>query len=190
MIDRPWAGGAGRGAQPAPMRTDRLLLRLPEDADLDVVVEIYADPRTSALSPLRPLEDEDEARELLSGWRRHWRRFNHGAWAIETLAAPGRVVGFGGVTRRDFEGDELPNLWYRLAPGAWGRGYATELARAALADARGRVGLGDIHAIALPENHASIHVLEKLGMRRNGVLPGEHGTCTRFLLAAAARDPA
>jgi RimJ/RimL family protein N-acetyltransferase len=170
------------------MRTERLLLRLPEEVDLDAVVEIYADPRTSALSPLRPLEDEDEARALLSGWRRHWRRFNHGTWAIEALAVPGRVVGFGGVTRRDFEGEDLPNLWYRLAPGAWGQGYATELARAALADVRGRVGLGDIHAIALPGNLASIHVLEKLGMRRNGVLPGERGTCTRFLLAAP--DPA
>jgi [ribosomal protein S5]-alanine N-acetyltransferase len=184
MSDRPWAGRAGGGAYPAPMRTARLLLRLPEDADLDVVVEIYADPRTSALSPLRPLEDEDEARALLSGWRRHWRRFNHGAWAIETLAAPGRVVGFGGVTRRDFAGETLPNLWYRLAPGAWGQGYATEFARAALADVRGRAGLGDIHAVALPENLASIHVLEKLGMRRNGVLPGELGTCTRFVLDA------
>jgi RimJ/RimL family protein N-acetyltransferase len=187
MNDRPAPARGGRAAYPAVMRTARLLCRLPEDADLAAVVEIYADPRTSALSPLLPLRDEDEARELLSGWRRHWRRFNHGAWAVETLAAPGRVVGFGGVTRRDFEGESLPNLWYRLAPGAWGQGYATELARAALADARERVGLDEIHALALPENLASIHVLEKLGMRRNGVLPGALGTCARFVLDAAPR---
>ena len=115
-------------------------------------------------------------------WRTHWRRFNRGAWAIEALARPGWVVGFGGVTQRAFDGEDLPNLWYRFAPGAWGQGYATEFAAAAVADAHARGGLDEIHALALPDNHASIRVLGKLGMRPNGMLQAERGTCERFVL--------
>ncbi|HTU32269.1 MAG TPA: GNAT family N-acetyltransferase [Candidatus Acidoferrum sp.] len=59
---------------------------------------------------------------------------------------------------------EIEIGWW-LAPAWWGKGLATEAAREAMRDALQRVGLDRIVAVAIPENRASIHVMEKLGMR-------------------------
>ena len=50
----------------------------------------------------------------------------------------------------------------------WGRGYATEAASAWLSCAFGALGISEVVALAEPANVASLHVLEKLGMRRAG----------------------
>jgi RimJ/RimL family protein N-acetyltransferase len=49
----------------------------------------------------------------------------------------------------------------------WGCGYATEAARAAIDDGFGRVGLKAIVAMTVPDNHASLRVMERLGMTRS-----------------------
>jgi len=60
------------------------------------------------------------------------------------------------------------NIGYELAPAYWGHGYATEAARGVLAFGFDRLGLHRIWAECVTENVASAHVLEKLGMRREG----------------------
>lgn len=60
--------------------------------------------------------------------------------------------------------DEIEIGWW-LAPEWWNKGLATESAREAMRDAFQRFGLERIVAVAIPENRASIHVMEKLGMR-------------------------
>ena len=49
-----------------------------------------------------------------------------------------------------------------------GRGYATEAASRWLAFAFGELGMSEVVALAEPANTGSLHVLEKLGMRRDG----------------------
>jgi len=73
-----------------------------------------------------------------------------------------RLAGFCGLQPLD----DLPGVeigWW-LASDLWGRGLATEAARAALDDGFMRVGLSRIVAVALRENRASIRIMEKLGM--------------------------
>ena len=60
-------------------------------------------------------------------------------------------------------------LGYTLARAAWGRGYATEAARAVLHWGFAGLRLHRIVAVADPANTASLHVLEKLGMARRGL---------------------
>ena len=87
-------------------------------------------------------------------------------------AGSGQMIGFCGL-------QPLPNTaeieigWW-LAPSHWGRGLATEAARAVLQDGFGRAGLQRIVAIAHPDNRASRHVMEKLGMafERNTLYKG------------------
>jgi len=79
----------------------------------------------------------------------------------------GGLIGFCGL--QPLPGtDEIEIGWW-LARGWWGRGLATEAARTALRDGFERVGLERIVAIAQPANRASIHIMEKLGMRYEGL---------------------
>jgi len=71
-------------------------------------------------------------------------------------------------------------IFYSLAPGSWGRGYATEAARAVLAHALGPVGLPEVLAEVDEGNTASIAVIERLGMTRFDVVPGLLGPMIRY----------
>ena len=57
------------------------------------------------------------------------------------------------------------NIGYELDPVYWGYGYATEAARAMLAFGFDDLGLHRIRAECVADNVASVHVLQKLGMR-------------------------
>src|SRR5205807_955739 len=97
------------------------------------VVAIHGDPRANPFPPDKP-RSADESHELLRTWLRDWAEHGIGYWAVETIST-GEVIGFGGLRRtsRD-EGDEeeVLNLYFRFQPGSWGRGYASEMATAAV----------------------------------------------------------
>lgn len=73
------------------------------------------------------------------------------------------VIGFCGL--QPLEGTPEIEIGWWLARAWWGKGFATEAAREAMRDAFDRAGLPRIVAIAQPENRASTHIMEKLGMR-------------------------
>jgi RimJ/RimL family protein N-acetyltransferase len=76
---------------------------------------------------------------------------------------PGEMIGFCGLQPLGETGEIEIGWW--LARACWGKGFATEAAREAMRDGFERVKLDRIVSIALPENRASIHVMQKLGMR-------------------------
>jgi len=160
----------------APRRTRRLLLRRPGEADAERLFEIFGDPRTNAFNPDGPWPDLAHAREKLARMLQHWQMHGFGMWAVSALADPERIVGFAGLTWRDYVGTMRINLGFRLALEAWGQGYATELGREGLDAAFKVLDLHEVHAIARPANIASQHVLRKIGMTGIGTLddvPGE-----------------
>jgi len=75
----------------------------------------------------------------------------------------------GTVSLRRFARDRRAELGYWLATSAWGKGYATEAARALVAFGFDRLELSRIYAQVLAGNDASAHVLTKLGMVAEGV---------------------
>lgn len=85
------------------------------------------------------------------------------------LPDEGRLIGNCGIRRQTIDATEA-DMGYELAPDYWGRGYATEAARALVAFGFGTLGVHRISAHCIAENTASAHVLEKLGMRREGHL--------------------
>ena len=85
--------------------------------------------------------------------------------AITLPAAGEQLIGTCGLRVTNPQQRE-GSIGYELAPDAWGRGYATEAARAMLAFGFERLRLHRIWAECLAENGASAHVLQKLGMRR------------------------
>ena len=83
-----------------------------------------------------------------------------GGWVVADRAT-GAVAGFAALIRRE-PGD--PELKYGLAPEWWGRGLATEAARAVLAYAFGTLGCARVTAATDVPNTASARVMERLGM--------------------------
>jgi ribosomal-protein-alanine N-acetyltransferase len=86
-----------------------------------------------------------------------------------TLPETGELIGNCGIRVRD-PAAGVADIGYELDPRFWGCGYATEAAQAMLAYGFGPLGMHRITAECLAENTASAHVLEKIGMRREGHL--------------------
>lgn len=107
--------------------TRRLRLRPPVPADAHVVFAVHSDPAACAHNPSDALATPAAARELVERWRSHWRGYGFGYWVV---LAGDEVVGFCGVKVLPLAGEAALNLFYRFAPAHWGRGLATEAARA------------------------------------------------------------
>ena len=82
---------------------------------------------------------------------------------------PGGVLGFTGLLPATFDAPFTPavEVGWRFARAAWGHGFATEAASAALDHGFDVAGLDEIVAMAVPRNHRSLAVMERLGMRRD-----------------------
>ncbi|PTL82153.1 GNAT family N-acetyltransferase [Vitiosangium sp. GDMCC 1.1324] len=163
--------------------TERLLLRRLQESDLDAVFTLHADPETNRFDSSGSLSSLDDARELLARWLGNWASHGVGYWAVERRDAPGTVVGFGGVRHKELEGQRVLNLAYRFSPQCWGSGYATEMARVALALAQKHIPDVPVVAIIHLENAPSLRVVERLGMRRDRVIDYE-GIASAVYLAA------
>lgn len=88
-------------------------------------------------------------------------------WAVEDRES-GALVGEAGLQPLELRGPEIEIGW-TFAPDVWGRGLATEAARAWLDVAWDALGLDRVIAVVLPDNGPSRRVAEKLGMREEGV---------------------
>ncbi|WP_073485235.1 GNAT family N-acetyltransferase [Streptoalloteichus hindustanus] len=152
---------------PEEIRTERLVLRRIGEADLTAMIEVHGDPETNRHNPTGPAGPE-EVREHLVAWQRDWARHGIGYWAIE-VATTGEVVGFGGLRLFEFDGRPALNLYYRFRPSAWGRGYATEMARAAVDWAHG-VRPEPVVIRTATTNAAAARVAERLGFPLTGTI--------------------
>lgn len=145
--------------------TPRLLLRRPKPEDLATLFAIYGDPATNKFNPDGPFRDLRHTEEKLSQWLEHWQMNGFGMWAISVKQEPTQIIGFCGLTHRDFADRHIINLGYRLAVSAWGHGYATEAAKGMLEAGFEQLALPTISANARIHHKASQHVLLKAGFK-------------------------
>lgn len=146
------------------IRTDRLLLRAWSDADRGDWAAMNADPAVMEHFPAPLTRDEaDAAFDRIGGAldERGW-----GLWAVEH---EGRFLGFTGLTPVGFEAAFTPavEIGWRLRRDAWGRGFATEAARAALRYAWDELALDGVVSMTAVGNIRSRAVMERLGMTRD-----------------------
>lgn len=151
------------------IRTKRLTLRPlgPDDA------QAYADMRyhPEVARWLLPAAGDplDAARASIARFAAGWRERGYGPWGV---FHHGRLVGQAGLNFVP-EFGETEVLW-SLHPDAWGKGFATEAGRAALAFGFDTLGLARIFAVTKPDNRASQAVMKRLGLgyRRDVVYRG------------------
>ena len=149
------------------LTTPRLRLRPWRESDLAPFAAMNADPLVMEhfAAPLSREESDAYARRMMTAIEgRGW-----GNWALEEIGGE-PFVGFAGLSVPSFEAHFTPctEIGWRLARSAWGRGYATQAARAALAFGFGELGLAEIVSFTALANTRSIAVMERLGMRRDG----------------------
>ena len=180
------------GALPRELRTERLLLRRWRDDDRAPFAALNADPRVVEFLP-GPLSRADSD-ALVARVEAHFAVRGFGLWAVEVPAAI-PFAGFVGLAVPAFEAVFTPcvEVGWRLGPACWGRGYATEAARAALEFGFARLGLAEIVSFTVPANARSRRVMERLGMTHDPAddfdhpaLPAGH-PLRRHVLYRAAR---
>jgi RimJ/RimL family protein N-acetyltransferase len=118
----------------------------------------------------------DEITDVIEGSARSFAVAGYGVWLIRERDGTD-LVGTAGLRPLEDLGLEVI---YSLAPGAWGRGYATEAARAVVEHALGPLGLREVLAEVDEGNETSVKVIERLGMTRFAVVPGQLGPMARY----------
>jgi len=101
----------------------------------------------------------------------------YGRWAC-VLKETGAVIGFCGLKHLPELGEV--DVGFRFLPEHWGKGLGTEACRASVTFGFEVFGLTSIIGLVLPENTASIRVLEKCGLRRAGEVVYDGETAWRY----------
>jgi RimJ/RimL family protein N-acetyltransferase len=152
---------------PALIQTRRLHLReLAPERDAANMLALLNDPGFIAGIGDRQVRTEAQARDYLAGWHgAQYAVHGFGHYAIEVREG-GTFLGTAGLIQRaDLA---LPDIGYALLGAYRGHGYAEEAARGVMAYARDILKLQALCAIVSPDNAASVGLLEKLGLRREG----------------------
>lgn len=161
--------------------TDRLRHRAFVVDDAAAVLALNGDPLVMRYTGEPMMESLEEARQAIAGYP-DFDKVGFGRWAC-VLKSSGSVIGFCGLKYLP-EFDEV-DIGYRLLPQHWGRGLATEACSASIEFAFQTLGLQRVIGLVLPENAASIRVLEKVGMRPDGEAQVDEYTALRFVIESA-----
>jgi len=152
------------------LQTERLVLRPVRDEDVDAFTEMAGDSEVMPWVGESP-GGRELATELVERWRRRWDANGVGPFAV---LLDGVVIGRTGLLvwdRRTWEtstyaaaGEHAAEeLGWALTSRHWGKGYATEAARAVRTWAYRERGIGRLISLIDPKNVRSIRVAVKLG---------------------------
>lgn len=148
------------------IKTDCLILRQWQQKDLEPFAKLNADPKVMEYFPrLKTREESDASVKLMSD---HIQRYGYGFWAV-SLIHTGEFIGFIGLEDVDFKAPFTPaiEIGWRLAFAHWGKGYATQGAKVALAYGFETLNLSEIVSFTAVHNMRSRRVMEKIGMHHD-----------------------
>lgn len=145
------------------LETPRLILRNWQVSDREPFFAMNRDPRVMEFMPRLLSREESDA--FIDRAARRMQENGFGLWALERKDN-GRFIGFTGLNSPDWEAHFTPcvEIGWRLEFGAWGNGFATEAAMAALRFGFGEIQLEEIVSFTVPANVRSRRVMERIGM--------------------------
>jgi RimJ/RimL family protein N-acetyltransferase len=150
------------------LETERLVVRHLTIDDTAFILELLNEPSFIQNIGDRNIRTEDDARKyILNGPIESYDKNGFGLFMVE-LKDTSAPIGMCGLLKRD----SLPgvDVGFAFLPKYWTKGYAFESASAVLKYAKETLGLNRILGIVNPENSASIRVLEKLGLKFEGMI--------------------
>jgi [ribosomal protein S5]-alanine N-acetyltransferase len=143
------------------LQTERMVLRLMEMADVDDLIGIFSDPVAMRYYP--STKSRQEAQEWVRRVQESYRDRGFGLW-VAVLEDSGEFVGQCGLTVQEVERKNEVEIGYLFLRKFWGRGLATEAARAARDHGFNTLGYERLVSLIDPGNLASRRVAEKVGL--------------------------
>jgi len=174
------------------IETERLILREWKKSDVDSMATINQDPKVMEFFPSTRSYAETE--KFIDGNIRAYEKYGYCLYAVE-LKEGHKFIGFVGLNYTDFAAHFTPavEIGWRLGSQFWGKGYATEGAKAALDYGFKKCGLKEIVSFTVPTNVRSIRVMEKMGLKLDGnfahpQLPADHPLSQHVLYCLTKAD--
>lgn len=154
------------------LETERLILRAWTYADAERMFEICSDAETMLhIGDRKPYESIEAAREFLNWAVPNQLKMGFSRWAVIEKES-GEIIGSCGFGFRNMSEVELGYLFDRKV---WGKGFATEAARACLEYGFNKIGFEKILALTDLDHEKSKNVLRKIGFRERGVEKSKKG---------------
>ena len=145
------------------LETDRLFLREYVEEDAEAFFKLNSHPDVLRFVPDKRLLNVEQARQtLIDHPMVDYRKYGFGRGAC-ILKSTGEQIGFAGLKYLEELGEV--DVAYRFMSVHWGQGLATEVALASVRYGFADLGLKQIIGLVMPENLASVRVLEKTGLR-------------------------
>lgn len=170
-----------RVATPEPLvcETPRLRLRrLEAERDAPFILALVNEPAWLENIGDRGVRNLDDARAyIVNGPLASYAKHGFGLFCVE-LRESGEAIGMCGLLKRDWLPDV--DVGFAFFPAFWGKGYALESAAGVIGWAGATCGVSRVAGIVKSDNHASIRVLEKLGMRFERVVTSPEGHVSRL----------
>lgn len=148
------------------LETERLILRTWKTEDQDAYFNINQDPKV--VEYLCGSLTLQEVEEFILAMNSQQDKYGYTLWATE-LKETGKLLGFIGLNYTAWEAHFTPavEIGWRLGSQYWGKGYATEGAKAVRDYGFNTIGLKEIVSLTVPANKRSQRVMEKIGMKRD-----------------------
>jgi RimJ/RimL family protein N-acetyltransferase len=148
------------------IESERLLLRRWKEGDREPFYRLNSDARVMEFFPECLTRAQSDS--LVERINEHFKKHGFGLFAAE-LRDEQTFIGFVGVAVPSFKAHFTPcvEIGWRLAADYWGRGLATEGARAVVKYAFDELALDALVSFTVPRNIRSSRVMEKIGMTHN-----------------------
>lgn len=144
------------------IETERLILREKTMEDKEELFALHTDPEVQKYTGESVVESIEVIENALKRRVRDYKKYGYGRWLVEDKMTK-ECIGWAGLLYLP-EFDKI-DIGYRFHQKHWGKGYATEASKAILEYGFNTLNLDLIIAIAMPDNLASIRVMEKIGMK-------------------------
>ena len=168
------------------VETERLILRPWREEDRDDLAAMCADPDTMVDYPEPQTRAESDVR--FERYHATYERLGYCRWALR-LRDGGDFVGYCGIQPLDAGhplGD-VPEIGWRLRRVHWGKGYASESARASLRDGFECCGMTDVFSYTTTDNARSEAVMRRIGLERLKDKDFTHPNGDRYIVYVARR---
>lgn len=151
------------------LESDRMELKEISMQDLDLIHQLHSIPEVDEFNTLGIPKDIQETKKFIFNiiedqHSKHRKQYCWGIWDKKN----NDFIGLAGLVL-SVERFKMAEIYFKLSPDFWGKGYATEISKSLIKFGFEKLQLHRIEAGVATDNIKSIHVLEKLGMTREGI---------------------